>query len=51
MAFYGLERSLWVLHLPKNLLTKIPSEAIAILRKLTTLNLAGKYWIYTKNLG
>ena len=42
MAFYGLERALWELHLPHNKLTRIPSESLTLLKKLSVLNLAGK---------
>ncbi len=43
MAFYGLERALWELHLPKNQLTGIPSDSISILKKLSVLDLAGTH--------
>ncbi len=42
MAFYGLERALWELHLHHNLLTEVPAESIGLLKKLSVLNLAGK---------
>ncbi len=42
MAFYGLERALWELHLHHDLLTEMPVESIALLKKLTVLNLAGE---------
>ena len=45
MAFYGLERALWELHLHHNRLIRVPADSIALLKKLTVLNLAGK----TKN--
>ena len=45
MAFYGLERALWELHLNHNRLIRVPADSIALLKKLTVLNLAGK----TKN--
>ena len=44
MAFYGLERALWELHLPHNALTRIPSESLTVLKKLSVLNLAGKFY-------
>lgn len=43
MAFYGLERALWELHLPHNQLTRIPSDSLTLLKKLSVLNLAGKF--------
>ena len=43
MAFYGLERALWELHLPHNKLTRIPSDSLTLLKKLSVLNLAGKF--------
>ena len=42
MAFYGLERALWELHLNHNRLIRVPADSIALLKKLTVLNLAGK---------
>ena len=45
MAFYGLERALWELHLSGNLLSRIPAESVAPLKKLSVLNLAGKAFI------
>jgi hypothetical protein len=42
MAFYGLERALWELHLHHNRLIRVPADSIALLKKLAVLNLAGK---------
>ena len=42
MAFYGLERALWELHLSHNKLIRVPADSIALLKKLSVLNLAGK---------
>ena len=44
MAFYGLERALWEVHLPHNKLTRIPSDSLTLLKKLSVLNLAGKFY-------
>lgn len=43
MAFYGVERSLWQLHLNRNRLTRVPVKSIELLRKLRVLNLAGEF--------
>jgi len=42
MAFYGLERALWELHLNNNRLIRVPADSITLLKKLAVLNLAGK---------
>ena len=42
MAFYGLDRALWELHLPRNRLTAVPVSSLTVLKKLAVLNLAGK---------
>jgi Leucine-rich repeat (LRR) protein len=43
MAFYGLERALWELHLSHNRLTRVPAQSVATLKKLSVLNLSGKF--------
>jgi len=48
MAFYGLERALWELHLHHCRLTSVPTEAVAVLKKLTKLNLGGKSPCFTQ---
>lgn len=45
MAFYGLERALWELHLPNNKLVRIPAASIGLLKKLAVLNLSSEYSI------
>ncbi len=45
MAFYGLERALWELHLHSNLLTEVPVESVSNLKKLSVLNLRGKFQV------
>ena len=45
MAFYGLERALWELHLHANLLTEVPVDAVSVLKKLSVLNLAGEFCV------
>ena len=42
MAFFGVERSLWELHLNANRLTAVPADGVKLLKKLRVLNLAGK---------
>ncbi|XP_053605406.1 chaoptin isoform X2 [Plodia interpunctella] len=40
-AFYGLEKSLWVLELKEDRLTSVPSRSLRYLQKLRTLDLTG----------